>query len=195
MQDAFARLVVGQKTRPKRKPRKRNATAQQGLMTISRKEMVSTVKTVAQKDAVYGNISLAPTSFPFLKGLASSFERHRYNKFRAYWKPAVGTTYGGIIAMGIDLDASVEVPTDRETVLSHTPSSSFAVWTDTENRAITIPPARLNTRAWYLNAGANFDGSIGSLVYGASVKAESSVQTLGEIWVDYSITFDGTRKP
>lgn len=191
---------AGQSKAPKNKPRrkrKRKAAAltqtDPGGMLISRKELVMEVKLAANAADTYSKFDIRPDSFSFLKGISKSFERFRFNKCRIYWKPAVGTTYGGMVAIGMDWDFSDSASQTRADITSYTPSQAFAVWSDTESTPMVLPPNRLQTRAWYLTSGTTFDGGVGRLKLAASGEAVPAGKTLGEIWVDYSVQFSGTQ--
>lgn len=178
----------------KRRPKKTGGLSQkEGSMTISRRELLQAVSTTATTDTATGKIELYPDKFAFLKGVAKSFERFRFSKMHLYWKPAVGTNYGGMIAMGVEWDFSSTKTLDRTGVTSFTPSVSVACWSDTESRPLVLPKNRLQSRDWYSTSGAGFDAGPGRLHYCAN--GEKGAKTLGELWVEYTIEFMGTQMP
>lgn len=192
---------VANQNRPKAKKRKKRSPASRmtqtdpGGMMISRRELIAEVTLAATKSDVYGMVELRPDKFHFLKGLAKSFERFRFSKMRIYWKPAVGTTVGGMVGLGVDWDFSTTTSNQtRADISSYTPSQCFAVWADTEPKPLVLPQNRLQSRPWYLTSGTTFDGGVALLKYAASGEANaSSARTLGEIWVDYTVQFSGTQ--
>lgn len=165
-----------------------------GEIRISRKELLTTVTLPRSKPDVNGYVKLEPGAFSFLKGVSKSFERYKYQKLRVYWKPAVGTVYGGMVAMGIDFDSSRTAGVGRSQVVAYTPSMTCACWADTESKPLIIPPPRLQTRNWYLTSATGFDASPGTLMWAANGESSATAdKVLGEIWVEYSITFQGTQ--
>lgn len=166
-----------------------------GMITLSRRELLQSIKLEANKDTSTGMIDLIPTSFSFLKSLSASFDRLKWNKLRVYYKPAVGTVYGGLVSYGMDWDFATN-PSNRESVASLTPSVTCAAWQDTESKALMLPTNRLQSRAWYLpntDDAKPLDKGPGRLLWGATGKKESTVTVLGEIWVEYSVTMQGTN--
>lgn len=189
-------LMANMKVQPTAaaKPRRRrnrgnraNAINAEGMITLTRKELLTTI--TADKD---GNstksVALKPASFTFLKNIGSSFERSRWLKMSVVYKPAVSMTAAGLVAMGVDWD-SKGTGTTREAIAAYTPSSTFAVWQDTERNPLTLPPARLQSRQWYTHDSAS-DWGPGTLAIQATGTASA---TLGEIFVTYTIQMMGTK--
>lgn len=165
-----------------------------GGMTIARRELLMEVAIAANKDAVYKMADLRPDNFHFLKGIAKSFERFRFTKLNIYWKPAVGTTYGGMVAIGIDWDFSDNTAQTRADITSYTPSQSFSCWSDTERTPLVLPPSRLQSRNWYATSATTFDGGVGRLKIAANGETSPNTsKTVGELWIDYRVQFSGTQ--
>lgn len=160
----------------------------QGVMTISKRELLQELVVPAAKTNTY-LIELTPLSYPFLKTVMGSFERYRYKRLAFFYKPAVGTTVGGLVAMGIDWSFSYTTAKTRAAIAALSPSHSFSVWTDTESKKMVLEQSRLNSRAWYADNGEKTDKSPGQLV----VAITSDPGTVGEIWVDYTVDFMGTK--
>lgn len=162
------------------------------MITLQRKELVKTVTLDANKSSMTGHFDVVPDSFSFLKGVAKSFDRVKWNKLHFFYKPAVGTVYGGLFSMGFDWDWS-QGDTDRTTLSGYTPNSTNACWADTEKTPMVLPQNRLQARIWYTpQTGQWSDKGPGKLHYAASGTSSASPQTLGEIWVCYSLTMQGT---
>lgn len=202
---ALTRLMQSKPASPQQPSRKRrnkkktraakSGVSSEGTITLSRTELLTTLKLAKSSSTVSGNVDILPSSFPFLKGVSKSFDRIRWNSIRLYYKPAVGTTYGGLVSFGMDWDWATNT-TDRATVNSLTPNFSCAAWHDSESRPMVLPPNRLQSRAWYTpNGDANWvDKGPGRIRYAADGTSDTSKDvTLGEIWIKYSCTMQGTN--
>lgn len=130
-----------------------------------------------------------------MKGIAPCFERSRWQRCNIYYKPAVGTTYGGLVAYGADWNFSMEK--DKVTRLiatSLTPNSTHAVWADTQPRPLRLPANLLNSRKFYNHNGAKgIDAGPARIVWSATGTSGTKETTLGEIWCDYKVTLSGTQ--
>lgn len=188
---------VPKKTR-KRKPRRRVANTSIGTLgevQLSRRELVDTIKLGANSGTASGAINLRPDAFHFLKGIAKSFDRFKWLKMNFFYKPAVGTTYGGLISIGIDWDSAAGVQS-RADISSLTPNRSFAAWNDTERSSLVLPPQRLQSRMWYVphrETADDIDRQPGILKWAADGESSANGKTLGEIWVEYSVMMAGTN--
>lgn len=175
------------KARRKRRP----AAPEEGMITMRRHELVTTLTTGAD-GKLAGKVELKPTSFTFLKGIAPSFERSRWLKMHVYYKPAVAMTTGGLVALGMDWDGKTDITT-REAVSAFTPSMHFPVWKDISTTPMVLPASKLQTRTWYIHASTSvYDACPGILRYvgEANVKDKTSI---GELWIYYEIQMQGTN--
>jgi len=146
--------------------------------------------TVTAAEAVV-SIELQVSSFPVLGKLAGTFEKIIWHNMRIYWKPAVGTTYGGLVTLGVDWN-SAKLASSRSDVAAYTPSSTCAVWSDMSSAPLVLSQAKLMTRKEFIiGADAKVDRGPGTLVVGVSIPKPDTV-TLGEIWISYSATLSGT---
>lgn len=191
--EAVKQMRVGpSKKRPRRRSRP-SAVTTEGTIMFARKELLRTVKLDKSQSETKTSVDLVANSFSFLKGLAAQFDRIKFHSLKVFYKPAVGTTYGGLVAYGADWDFKTDVQ-PREKISSLTPNACHAAWNDSENRPLVLPPSKLQSRAWYTTSGAGVDAGPCRLLIAANGKADSSGETiLGEIWVQYKITMMGTN--
>lgn len=171
-----------------------NINVATGDVIITKAELVTTVKLDANKSTVKGHIDIIPESFPFLKNFFSSFDRVKFQSLKFYWKPFVGTTYGGALAMGVDWDWALS-DADRSKISALSPTVSLALWEDGERRyPLTLPKNRLQSRAWYMPRASDWqDKGPGKILYTADGSSSSSSVTLGDIWVKYTVVLSGTN--
>lgn len=194
--------VVGAPAPTQKKSRKRrkklglgSGVSDDGVIHLHRSELVSSVSLDANASTSKGIVAIKPSSFSFLKNLSSSFDRLRWNSLEFYYKPAVGTVYGGLVSLGVDWDGSSAAKDwNRQKISSLTPNSSSAAWADTQANPLRLPTNKLQSRLWYTpNTGSDLnDQGPGNLVWAVDGKSDSSKFTVGEIWAKYSVTMAGT---
>lgn len=181
---------------PSRRKRRRRAgpstvASNEGSITISRCELCSEVSVKASaKDGVKGHVDILPDSFPYLKTLFKSFDRLMWRKLHFYYKPAVGTTFGGLFSMGFDWDWSTG-DVSREKISALTPNMACAAWNDTEKSPLALNAGKLNV--WYQPRSQEYvTRGPGRLDY-ALVAATDKDLVVGEIWVSYTVAMYGTN--
>lgn len=192
-------LSVGQ-TRGRRRNRRGrargggNINVNTGDVIITKAELITTVKLPANSASVKGHIDIIPDSFPFLKNFFSSFDRVQYQSIRFYWKPLVGTTYGGALAMGVDWDWALS-DADRTKISALSPSTSMALWEDGEKKyPLILPKNRLQSRSWYLPRADQWqDKGPGKVIYSVDGTSTKSEYTVGDLWVKYTVVLSGTN--
>lgn len=166
-----------------------------GTLTITKREMLTTIALAADTAETLGSVPLICDSFPYLKGLSASFDRVVFKKMHLWFKPAVGTTYPGRVSMGVDWDYKSK-PTLRKQLAGFTPTATAAAWEDTEKQQMVLPRNSLQSRTFYSTSGAKTDyvnQGPGMLHWGVSGKQDSAIATISEIWAEYTVTLSGTN--
>lgn len=186
----------GRKVRKSKRKRGSSNPTVDGEITMSRSEMVATIYLEADQTKASGYLDLDPTNFSFLKTVGKAFNRSRWTNVRIYYKPAVGTTWGGLVSMGVNLDSDQSIVVTRAVVVAMTPSCTNAAWMDTESKPLTLNGSQLRTRDWYFHNDTslkNVDRGPGVLYWALDGTSSKSKTTVGEIWIHYSITMQGTE--
>lgn len=181
----------GKKKKKKRPRKSRGAVSSQGEIVIRRRELLKEFKAGATETDLFAIVALEPSKFTWLKGLAKVFEKYQWLSLKFMWKPAVGTTVGGLVTTGIRWDKTEKTPAARTEIVAHTPNRTHAIWEDGEKFPLVIPADKLQTRKWYILAGKDADSGPGQLEVGVTSNATNS--TLGELWVDYAVRMAGTQ--
>lgn len=180
----------------RRRRRRRGTRVGEGEIVIQREELIRSLKLVKGNVSAQDYVDLSPGQFQFLKSISKAFERIQWIACMIYWKPAVGTTFGGLVSYAVDWDSDVSADgLTRAKIQAYTPVCSHAVWQDTQNRPLVLPPSRLMSRTWYLydHTGADtVDKQPGRLVVGADASAQTTDVILGELWIKYHVKFSGT---
>lgn len=163
-----------------------------GEMRFGRRELLRSFKLPANKTEANDWVDIHPDNFSLLKNVAKSFERMRWNSVKIFWKPAVGTTFGGLVTVGIDWDLS-SAKTDRQGISAYTPSQSFSVWQDTQSNPLVLPPNRLQSRQWYTREGnVQQDRIPAKICWAVDASSQAAEVMLGEFWVEYELILSGT---
>lgn len=190
---------------PRRKRSRKPAgfSASDGTITVQRLELLESI-TASSTDptSTAGFIQLNPSSCTWLKNLASSFERYRWESVQVFWRGAAGTTFGGLIAFGIDWASEKKLSDttkpDRSKVVGLTPLSDVPLYSDSQNRPLVLPKQYLNSRQWYslskTSSSTAQELGLGALAYSAYHDAVTSSKFLGEFWIRYRVTLQGSTQ-
>lgn len=141
--------------------------------------------------------------FPWLEGIARSYERIVWNRLEFSWRSAVGTTSDGIICYGVNWESPAHEtdPTKgptRADVTSLFPVKDHPVWQSTDNSPLVLPVSMLQSRKHYIMRSIDLDdacpGSFQVNIQGAPPGTSTKRKTIGEIWVRYDVTLLGPRR-
>lgn len=85
-----------------------------GTVRIHHRELICTLNGTTADDfsRVYVIQPSNGQTFPWLSAIASQYETYTFNMLKFHYVPAVPTTYGGSVALAIDLDADDDPPVD-----------------------------------------------------------------------------------
>lgn len=165
-----------------------------GEVVLRRSEMI--VDTMA----VYGAVAIAPWNLPWLKGLSQAFERYRWLSLSLEYRPLVGATKDGSVAVGVDwMSQSTKIELrdgqyhkvgvfDKKAVLACTPNFDTPVWQRVPS--MVMPSSRLQSRLWY---ELGDPGSNAIDFAPAFVAYTSTLEKAGEIWLHYRVQLSGTH--
>lgn len=171
------------------------ASQPDGVISISRSELLKAIVLPKNTAEAKGHIDIVPGSFSFLANVANSFEQLRWDSLQFFYKPAVGTTYGGLVSFGVDWDFSSS-DLSRDKISGFTPNQTCAAWQDTEKNPMVCPVGRLRNVPWYLpnskTAGFELKGP-GKLMYAVNGTSPTTDFTVGELWARYRVTMQGTN--
>lgn len=168
---------------------KGGATAS-GTIRIRRRELLRAIK--VKTDPTF--VELGPDNFPWLKNLAKSFDRLKWHSCQFHWRPAVATTVGGMLMMGMDWDSNSGTTLTMEAISAMTPVYEAPLW---QMGQLNLPAGRLMTRKEYLirkdpkeTSDDGFSRYPGYLCYVAT--GTDANTDAGHLWVEYDVTMFGT---
>lgn len=123
---------------------------------------------------------------------------------RFEWRPAVGTSTNGLVTYGVRfMDDRTAKSTDasRVAISGLYPVCDHPVW---QSSQLVVPQDLLMSRAWYATvpklgdtpdpgAADSIDLAPGTLAIGITAPEMATAALVGEVWVHYTATLDGTR--
>lgn len=96
------------------------------------------------------------TTFPWLAGIASLFDKYKFHKLRFIFSNNAGTSVSGQVSLGIDFDTLDDPPEDGVGMSNLTKVSQFAPW---KTESVDVPVNRRGNNVWLycedLNAELN----------------------------------------
>jgi len=125
-------------------------------------------------------------TFPWLSAIASRFEMYRFKKLRFQYRPSVGTTSDGWIALGMDFDFYDDIPT-KNTMLVWKYSSKSAVWQSCD--LDLTQDAKLSTMRYCNYSTERGDARLDMLGKLYVLAHTPITTTIGELYVDYEVEF------
>lgn len=192
---ALRNVSIRPTPKKRRRPRQRrqNMNETLGRIVLHRKELVTTIQLSSNASSADGSFDIAPAAFPFLKGLGAVFEQSRWDMLKLFYKPAVGTTFGGLVSVGVDWD-STGSQSSRSSVVALTPNFTTPAWCDTEKNPLTCKVNQLQARLWFAhNTKVDMIKGPGKIFWAVDATSAATKTTVGEIWVEYRITLQGTH--
>lgn len=175
----------------KRKRLRKPRNSGSGEIVVRRKELLSDFKTTSEGGDILKKFPLIPGQMTWLKTLSKAFEKYQWLSMKLMWKPAVGTTVGGLVTLGMRWDETHQNPTNRTDIVALTPNRTHAVWEDGERLPLVVPTDKLQTRRWYIIGDKDSDGGPGQVEVGVSTSEKGVL--LGELWAEYTIRMSGTQ--
>lgn len=182
--------VSGSGSRRKRKTKIGNLS--NGQITLSRKEVLTEVKSLTNGSDNKWSVALSPASFNFLQKF-SMFDRFKFNSLKLFYKPLVSATHDGSVIYGVCWDPNTtKLPSSRSEVASLTPCRSHALWFDGEAQPMNLPVSRLQTRPWFTLDATDAIEKQPGILFCCLTDASKVSATVGEIWAEYSVTLMGS---
>lgn len=193
-QPAFVSVSGPSGTRRRKRRARGRVDAGVGTMTLQRREYLRDVTVGVKGALVLDYIDIIPANFEFLQQF-KMFDRVKWNKLHIFYKPGVGSITNGFVNYGVLWGFDKTLPTKRSGISALTPNAGHAVWADGEPRPIVCPVSKLQTRPWFTpDDSDSVEKGPGRIVIGAESSGNSgtTVQVVGELWVDYSVTLTGS---
>lgn len=169
--------------------------------TVSHREFISLVETTAYEttftDDLY--IEINPGSakaFPWLSGIANSWETYRFSKLRYTFVPRLGTGVPGQVMMAPDQDVLDAPYKDSASMLAASNSVSGPVWSD----LVVDWDISGVTPQWKYVRSSEKTGDqklydLGSLQVADDGLGLTSPAAIGYLWADYVVRFRTPQPP
>lgn len=125
-------------------------------------------------------------AFGWLQRVAAVYSKSVWHTCKLIYRPSVGATVDGEVAIGVDFD-SLTPATTRPHVYALSPTLSTPVWM---GKVVSLPPQQLQSRREYLHHSSTDSEKGPGIVYIALPKV---AKTYGTLWVEYDVTLRGTQ--
>lgn len=183
------------RSRPRSSSRQSRATSAAAIRVVH-SELLVNIQLAADKDTVSGYVELVPDSTTSLAGhfkaLGNIYERFQWHSCTLEYFGAVGSTVGGVVAIGIDYDQDTKLTIDLPAIVAMSPNAQVAAW---KKVSIRVPATRMQAQKWVSTEVAHInEGFLGKLGFYASCP-DSKGKLLGYVKLHYDVTFSGPRKP
>lgn len=167
-----------------------NMTLSAGEICVSMSELLFTLTngtTVGLSKSISMRPGGANNSAGHLAALAKIYKRYKYTRLELEYTGCVGTTVGGIIAMGYEYDKPT-LPSGGWTwaqVTANSPNKQVALF---KSCRIKIPIAKMNPQRWFETDGST-EAHPGALLI--KTDGGEANQSVGYVRVHYTIHFAG----
>lgn len=167
-------------------------TTADGRVRVRHREFISDVSGAASGAYLAKSIPLNPglkESFPWLSGLATSFESYTVKSMRFEYQPIVGTIESGMVMLAVDYDAADPAPGSKVEFMQTFGATRSTVWSSctvvcTPQNLNKLPQRYTRKSPWAGNGDIKtYD--LGVLHIATEGQATNSVK--GEIYVCYDI--------
>lgn len=125
-----------------------------------------------------------------LDNFAKTFDRYRIHGIRVRYLPSVGAMVDGAVTFGVDWNWTIGNSSNWVNALY--PKTRTPVWKSAQLNVPRniMPSAWLNTNLTQAQEASTIVGSSFAL----GVIVPSSKKSFGEIWLDYDVTFQGSKE-
>lgn len=133
--------------------------------------------------------------FPWLSGIAGSWERYRFRSLVFKYKTTCSTTFAGDMGMAIDFDAKDSLPTEFGAFSSHEGAVTGNYYGNLDCHAI-IKNFDKQNRGWYLTSESARTAELAQF-YGGMFETYTSAATaatpVGKLYVEYTIELNNPQ--
>lgn len=168
----------------------RGGTSIDGGVRVRRKEYLFAVKQGSESP---GWTRIAVSAFPWLKGVAKSFDRVTWHSLRIIYKPYVGTNTTGSFIIGVDWDSGTSKAPTYASVSAFTPVMEVPVW---QSGVLVVPSSKLMTKKSYVCNRAADDKQPDDIYQPGQLcwtTTPASDAGYGHVWAEYDVTLFGTQ--
>lgn len=162
-----------------------------GTVTIKRSEFLGEITVPKSSSTAGGIFSVTPASINWLSKIAGNFQTVVWHVVVFKWRPAVGTSQGGTLCLGMDWSSTQTSVPDRKNVQAFSPSIEVPFW---QSANLNLPRSKLMTRREYiLDSKSQTDQGPGILCWALKTSPLTVDTFLGDLWIDYSVTLSGPK--
>nr|UHS72058.1 MAG: putative coat protein [Zeavirus sp.] len=161
-----------------------------GAVTVSHRELIgqfNNTLVLSVNGGVTGNLyKLNPSNpvvFPWLQGMAASFDQYRFDKVSLQYVPMCATTETGRVAIYFDKDSQDPEPADRVELANMGHLTETAPWCEAN---LNIPVDNVKR---FMNDNSTTDPKLVDLgQFGLATYGGGSTNAIGDLFIHYTIT-------
>lgn len=164
-------------------------------LMVRKKEYIMDVIPASSFSPVKIEINPAlPESFPWLSGIAPSFQKYKIIRFRVEFRTTRSTFTPGIIGIAPEYNVSEPLPDTKIELYQYQGFKNSAVW---QNFSVEIPRNDImNYKDYYIRNNTAKDYLLYDPFYLIITNSGTELETsLGEIWFDYDIELSVPQSP
>jgi len=165
-----------------------------GSVTITHREYITDVLSSVSNFSLFvaewinpGNVTL----FPWLSGLANSYEEYDFRKLKFVYEPITATSSSGAVHMAFDYDAQDANPSTKQQMMNFAGATSGPVWASCScvfdrQQAKALTPRRFVTPA-AAPTGTDPKTYFVSAFYLMIANCSTGTNAYGELYVEYEV--------
>ena len=129
-----------------------------------------------------------PESFPWLSGIAPSFQKYKINKFRVVFETSQSTLVPGFVMIAPEFNISDSLPDSKQELLTYQYAKRSAIW---QNFGVSYGISDImQFKHYYVRNGQSDSLLLYDPFYVVWAATDTEVTTnVGEIWFEYDIEF------
>jgi len=176
----------------------RNTSAQVGpkkdTYRISNREFVTDVVPFVNFTPTKIEINPAiASSFPWLSGLATSFQKYKIHKFKVIFETSQSSIVPGFVMMAPEFNISDSLPSSKQELLTYKYATRGPVWQNLE-MSIKVEDM-MQYKNYYIRNGTETNLLLYDPFYIVIASLDTTLSTnIGEIWFEYDIEFSIPQK-
>jgi hypothetical protein len=167
-----------------------------GTCVIRYSERWTAIASMGEGAKTVNYFSPGGSGMPWLDSFGRMFDQYKVRRVRVSYKPAVGTTTGGFLVMGVDYDPR-EVPTTAGVSIL-APRVAGPVW---QEMNLTVDPTRAQKARWMYCSSSPSNPVPGSMsdimqtAFAIVTDLDMTVTaTAGSLWCEYEVEFTGPQE-
>lgn len=126
--------------------------------------------------------------FPWLAGIAPSWENYLFNKLTFEYVPSAPSTAPGTVVLGVDYDPTDPLPVNKRDLMQMDGSVSAGLWVGQSHNSTKQNLSKRKELYTATSGPADRLNDVGTLTVGIfGTEDDTSFAATGDLWVDYEV--------